>query len=677
MPMQSITLIPGVDVERTPTLNQAGYSFSQLIRWKEGLVQKIGGWVKYIPFAVGGVPRALHAWQDLNETDRLAVGTTTELDVITNGTIQRITPQQLISDFAPLFDTVSTSTNVDITDNNISDVTVFDSVFFNTPVSVGGVILSGLYPIALSLSTHKYRIVAATAATSTVTGGGAVPQFTTISGSSSVTVTFANHGLAIGDTMNFPIPTTVGGITIFGTYPAVTVPSSSTFTITGSNTATSSTSAFMNAGNAEIVYDITIGPVTPGTGYGIGGYGSGGYGTGTNPGNQTGTSITASDWTLDNWGEFLLACPKNGGIYYWQPTGGYQNASLISSGPPFNGGIFVAMPAQILVAWGSTSTQNIGIDQDPLVVKWSDQLDFNTWTPSLTNQAGSYHIPTGSKIMGGLQGPQVALIWTDLDVWAMQYLGFPLVFGFNKIGSSCGLVSAHAAAQLGGIVYWMSKSNFYAITGNGAAPIPCPVWDQVFQDLDMDNIDKCCAAPNTVFNEIWWFYPSRSGGTGQNDSYVKLNVSEGSWDFGKLNRSAWIDQSVVGNPIGTTPDGLIYEHEIGQDADGQAINAIFETGYWRINEGNDYSFVDWVIPDMRFGLLNGNQTANLQITFFSQRYPGDTPRQYGPFNFTQAKKFINLRARGRQIKMRLESNDIGSFWRLGRIATRFAIDGRY
>jgi len=677
MPFADVRLIPGIDREKTQTLNQAGYSFSSFIRWKEGLAQKIGGWIKFYNFAVGGVPRDMHAWQDLNETGRLSVGTTTELDVITNGFLQRITPQQFLSSFSPSFDTTSSSPNVDITDNNITDVTTFDSVFFYTPVSVGGLILSGLYPISISLGTHKYRIVAKQNATASVTGGGTVPSFTTVSGSATVSVTLADHGLSAGDTINFPIPTTVGGVTILGTYIAVSITSTSVFTIVADQTASSSTSVSMNSGNAEILYDITLGPTSSGTGYGIGPYGDGGYGTGTTTGNQTGTPINARDWTSDNWSDYLLTCPTNGGIYYWKPNGGFQNVQLAPNAPAFNGGIFVAMPAQILVAWGSTSTQNIGVDQDPLLIKWSDQLDFQNWTPSTETQAGSYRIPTGSKIVGGLQGPQSALIWTDLDVWAMQYVGYPLVFGFNKIGASCGLISSHGAAQLGGIVYWMGMSNFFALTGSGATPIPCPIWDEVFQDLDTTNAYKCRAAANTVFNEVWWFYPSLSGGTGENDSYVKLNVVEGSWDYGPLARSAWIDQSVLGNPIGASPTGLIYQHEEGEDADGQPINWSFTTGYWTVGDGQNIAFVDWFLPDMRFGTVNGPQTASVQIQFHAQYYPGGSVTNSPTYTFTQNTPYLNPRIRGRQIAMTVSGNDIGSFVRLGLNRYRWAPDGKY
>ena len=677
MPFAEVKLIPGVNVERTQTLNMAGYSFAQFGRWKDGLFQKIGGWKKFFPLTVSGIPRALHAWQDLNTTDRLAIGTTTSLSIINNNFLADITPQQKTPNFAPKFSTTNGQARVDVDDSNIADVTIYDSVYFNTPVTVGGIILSGAYPISIILGTTTYRLTTPTTATASVTNGGTVPSFTSVNGSSSVTVTLAAHGLSVGGRINFAIPTTVGGVVIYGNYSVVTVPSSSTFTIAVDTPATSGATISMNGGNAQIVYTIALGPPSSGTGYGTGGYGTGGYGTGTIPGEQTGTPITATDWTVDNWGEILLACPTNGGIFFYRPGGGFQNAQLIAAAPAFNTGIFVSMPYQILIAYGSTVTQDIGVAQDPLTIKWSDQGNFFDWTPSLTNQAGSYRIPTGSMIVGGLQGPQNAIIWTDLDVWAMQYIGFPLVFGFNKIGSSCGLIGQHAAMQLGGNVYWMGRSNFFALTGNGAAAIPCTVWDKVFQNLDTANAHKAVAFANTIFNEVGWFYPSKSGGTGENDSYVKLNVAEGSWDYGPMGRSAWIDQSVLGNPIATTASGVIYRHEDGFDADGQPINAVMQTGYWAINNGSDIAFVDWFQPNMRFGLIDGDQNASLTVTFYSQMFPGGPVRTYGPYPFNGSKSYINTRIRGRQMAMRIESNDIGSFWRLGLNRYRYAMDGKY
>lgn len=753
MPFSMVRLRPGIDVERTPTLNEAGYSQSNLIRWRDGLAEKIGGWTKFFPFVISGVIRALHAWQDLGGDDHLAVGSTLGLSVITDGTLEDLTPQTLTSNFNPNFATTSSSTTVVVDDSNVSNPTIYDSIEFLTPVSVGGVILSGVYPIDLVLGATSYDITAATAATATransaITGitqanpavvtytgadnfangdlvyifgvvgmtqvngllftvagvntgantfqlsginstgytayssGGtvspsAVPRFTTTSGSSSLTVTFQDHGLSAASTFNFPISTTVGGLTISGTYTVFSVTDVDDFVITADSQASSSAVAFMNAGQARIRYYITLGPPSASTGYGIGTYGSGGYGTGTSPTQQTGTPITATDWSLDNWGEILLANPEGGGIYWWQPQTGFQNAKLVAEAPAYNNSIFIAMPAQILVTLGSTIQQSVGIQQDPLLIVWSDQENFFEWTVTATTQAGSFRVPTGSKIVGGLQTRNYACIWTDLDLWSMEYLGPPLVFGFNKIAANCGLIGNHAMAQLAGNVYWMGKSNFFGMTGQGIAPIPCSVWDFCFQDLDTVNQGKSVAASNTPFNEVLFFFPSASGGTGENDKYVKLNTMYSTWDYGVLARSAWIDQSVLGSPIAASPSsGLIYSQESGYDADGSAISASFTTGYWSLTEAEDFAFVDFVIPDFKYGTIAGTPGANITVTLLATDYPGDTPREYGPYNVTSTTKFISCRLRGRQMAARIESDDIGSFWRLGGIRFRMAIDGR-
>mgnify|MGYP000609100137 FL=1 len=614
MPWGSVLLKPGVDVEKTATLNEAGFSASSLVRFKNGLVQKIGGWEKFYANAVGGIPRGMHAWQDLNEADHLAVGTTTTLGIVTDDDLTVITPQILTSDFAPNFSTTITSAEVIVDDPNIANVTNYDSVEFKTPISVGGLILSGVYPIDASLSATTYRIIAGTEATATVANGGAVPAFGTTSASSAVLVTLNDHGLSLGGSSVFPITTTVGGVTILGTYTATEINSVNTFTISVNSVATSTTTGDMNGGDAEIVYYIAIGPAAGGTGYSVGTYSSGGYSTGTSNPAQTGDPITSTDWTHDNWGSTLLSCPEGGGIYEWAPDGGFQTARLVSGAPLFNGGIFVAAPAQILIAWGSTQQHEIGIDRDPLTYAWSDQIDYTFWTPGVINpntgnisQAGTARIPTGSKIIAGMQAPQQALLWTDLDLWAVNYIGAPesgLTFGQTKIASSCGAIGSHSVGQLGNGVYWMGRSNFFALTGNGVTPMPCTVWDAVFQDLDTANAWKIRAAPNTPFNEMWWFYPSASGGTGENDSYVKVNIMDGAWDYGPLARSSWIDQSVLGNPIGASPDSIIYQHETTENADGQPISWSYRTGYWFISEGEDIPFVDFIIPDFKYGTFN-------------------------------------------------------------------------
>lgn len=676
MPFSSVRLVAGINLERTPTLLEASYSQSQLIRFKDSLGQKYGGWQKFYPLTVSGVPRDLHAWEDLNSTTHLAVGTTTELGVITSGNINVITPQTITSNFAPNFSTVNTSRLVTVLDANIGTLSAYDSVLYQTPISVGGIILSGLYPITAALGATLYTITADDPATATVNNVGAVPSFATVNNDATVTVTLADHGLSIGSQIVFGAPTTGNGVTITGLYTVGTVPTANTFTITASNQANATSSFSMNGGNVNAIYYINIGPTATGTGFGIGPFGAGGFGTGLPSSGQTGTPITAVDWTTDNWGQILIAAPQNGGVYAFDQTGGFANAGLVATAPPFNGGAFISNAQQILICWASSVEYDIGVQQDPMTVNWSASGDYTNFVPTTENQAGSFRIPIGSTIRGGMAVANQNLIWTDLDLWAMNYIGPPFVYGFNKIGAGAGLIGSHAGQQLRGGVHWMGATNFYAFAGSGVQVIPCPVWDAVFQNINRAVAYKVRAMPNTPFNEAGWEYPSANAT--ENDSYVKMNITEpgAPWDYGLLGRSAWTDQSILGMPIGATSNGIIYQHETTPDADGAPLVASFTTGYFMIAEGEDFAFVDQIIPDFKYGTYSGSPSAQIQLTFNLINYPGDTPRSYGPYTFTSTMQYLSVRFRGRQMSVTISSSDVGSWWRIGRIRYRWQPSGR-
>lgn len=922
MPMATLRLRPGVNAELTPSLVEAGYADVRRIRFRNGLAEKLGGWTRFYNNAVGGVPKALHAWLDLNETKRLAVGATTILGAIASGVLTDLTPQTrtaglnsgndrytklllhfdgadasttitdtnrggsahtwtaagnaqidtaqsvfggasllcdgtgdwvttadhadftlgtsnftidfrlrpaadgtalrpagqgpvglaaastpwyferlatnklrahvsngsafttldttsnvvagawyhvaLVRDgntlrlflngtqeataafsgtipdsanalrfgaageettspwngwgdefrlsvgiarwtanftpptagyYAPTFSTSNGSPNVTIEDLTLAGtITEFDSVEFKTPVSVGGLILSGTYPVALNLGANTFRIVAGANATATVTNGGAVPVFDTTSGSATVNVTLAAHGRTVGNKVNFPIATVVGGVTIFGTYAVTAVGSVNVFSIAAASLASSTATQAMNDGEPYLVYHIALGPVPAASGYSVGTYSSGTYSIGVVLAAQTGTPITATDWSLDNWGEILLANPEGGGIYQWQPNTGLQNARLLSGNgaPTACTAMFVSMQTQMLIALGATDEIGIGVDGDPLLVKWTDNRDFTSWRPAVTSQAGSRRLSTGSEIVGGMSATSQELIWTDLGLWAMSYLGSLAagVWGFNQIGYSCGLIGKHAACRLGSNVYWMGQSNFFVLTGQGVSVIPCTVWDVVFQDLNRATdvaylaatgiarpySRKSFAWANTPFNEVWFFFPRASTGATECDYYVKVNIAEGGiWDHAgaALPRSAGIDQSIVGLPISAHPNGLIFEHETSRNEDGQPMTWYAETGWFVISEGQDNVFVDWLLPDMRWGVYGGSQNATVDITLSSAYYPGETPQAHGPFSVTQATPYINPRLRGRLAKTRVGGSDLDSFARFGGIRYRAAPDGRH
>jgi hypothetical protein len=713
MPHASMKLVGGVNSNETPALNEnSGISQSNLIRFFYdpngiSLAQKLGGWTKFFPSPMAATVRALWAWEDLNLNAHLAFGTQTitgsasaQLGVITDGALQAITPTALTDNVLPVVTTVAGDPSVQITDTTVPGITSYNSVYIATQISVGGIILFGLYQCDPDgfLSADAYTVYSIDQLGNLLpptsnSSSPVLPSFTTVGpsgpglGSITVTVTLPNYTYAAGDTFPVLVPTVVGGITFFGNYIVQMLIDANNFTILANTPATSSATGVLNGGLVRFIYNFGQGALPGGTGYGIGTYGGGGYGTGTPVAPAVGPAIDAIDWTLDNWGQVLIACadrvPATNGtpyqpIYQWDPSA--ASATIITAAPPVNDGIFVAMPQRQIVAWGSTET---GI-QDPLLINWCDVGNYNQWIALVTNQAGSYRIPKGSHIVGAAQGPQQAIIWTDIDCWSMQYIGPPYVYSFNEIGTGCGLIGRKAAASVNGIYYWMGPSQFYSLSSNGVQPIPCSVWDVVYQNLNtgldpvsgVSNLQKIRVAVNSRFGEIQWFYPSANG-SGEVDSYVKYNVYLNLWDYGSLGRTAWVDQSVLGPPIGADPASLyLYQHETSNDADGQAMNSSFQTGYYAISEGDYKSFIDWIWPDMKWGQYSQTQSATVQISFLVADYPGDTPTVYGPYSVTQATEYFYTRFRARLVAVKIASNDLGSFWRIGNIRYRFAPDGK-
>jgi len=680
MPHNTIKLKPGVETNTTLALNEAAYSSSALIRFLPermglGLAQKLGGWVAYYNSAISSKIRALKGWADLNATNHLGIGAESSLSVLTGNNLVDITPQITTTNPAPNFSTTSGSNTVTIIDAGITS-SVLDYVEFVTPVSVGGLILTGPYSIYTAGGT-TYTINASALATSTVSNGGASYAFSTTSGSSIISATLNNHGYNVGDQFYVGVATTLGGLTLSGLYTVLTVPTVNTFTFSAANSATSTAGPVsINSGNIRSTFYIALGPQPTGAGFGVGGFGTGGFGVGTTQPSTPGTPITTTDWTLDNFGQDLIACPAGGAIYYWQPGGQLQNAQIIGgNGPLVNSGIFVAMPERQVIAYGSSFT----LAPDPLLVRWSDIEDFTVWNATPTNQAGSYRIPTGSKIVAGIQGPQQGLLWTDLDLWAMQYVGAPFVYGFNKIGSNCGAISRHCIGQLNGAIFWMSQKQFFMSMGSGPQSIPCPIWDVIFQNINTSYLNKVCCAVNSQFNEVTWYYPSAS--STENDSYVKYNTVLQQWDYGTLGRTAWIDQSVLGPPIGAGSDNYLYQHEIGNDAaSGTSTTAMlssFQTGFFQLNEADNLIFIDQIWPDMKWGTYSGTQNATVKITFYVTNYPGDAVTAYGPYTMTQATEYISVRIRARLMSIAVSSNDVGTFWRLGAIRYRYQLDGKF
>ncbi len=672
MPWGTVKFKPGIVTQWTPVLNETGVSQSNFIRYHDALIQKIGGWEKYYPGSIGSTIREIHGWGALQGTEFLGVGATASLGVITSGSLSDITPQTYTTNPTPSFSISSGSDVVTIIDA-ASSATANYTIFLNTPISVGNLLLDGAYAVNTVGGSSSYTIISSIEATTTISSGGTLPTFASTANSAIVSVFLSNNNYEAipGLYRNFIAASSLSGQTIQGAYQVVSVVDSTEFNIVLTQQASATATTTMNASLAQIVYYVGVGPAAAGSGYGVGSYGLGGYGLGSSAsGGGGGTPITASDWSLDNWGSALLACPEDGPIYVWAADSGFTNAFVIPSAPFFNGGIFISQPQQILVAW--KSVQDTGV-QDPMVVRWSDALDYNNWTLSSQTAAGSFVIPVGSMIVGGLQAGLKGVIWTDIDVWIMQYVGGPVTFNFTKVGAGCGLIGRHAAGIVDDRVFWCGTNNLYVLNHNGVSVLSCAVWDFLFQNLNTTYKNRIRCAVNNTFSEITWYFPS-SASTGENDSYIKYNYQEGAWDYGTLQRVAWLDVSPLGNPIGTTTTE-IFQHEITNDADGQNISANFESAYFTIAEGEIMAFVDYIVPDMKFGTY-GSSGASCEITLKAVDYPEDTPRTYGPVTFTSTTEYLNPRLRGRFMSISVGSNDLGSFWRLGGIKYRYAPAGR-
>lgn len=586
------------------------------------------------------------------------------------------------------FGTVSGSQTVTVTLNNHGFL-VGGTYPVLVTTDVGGVSLFGNYIIQTVTDENSFTILAGTSATATTTAS-------------------INNGKAqiiyyVGLT-SYPPPVGYGA----GNYGAggygsgVSTTGNRTFTIGAISESDGVATAILSGSS----YTIPVGTVLTVSGVPVAAYNvsnavviasssspsfSFSYAVSGSPLASSGGTATVStwpfasvnDWSLDNWGEDLIACPQGGGVFYWAPTSASfpDDAVVMPNAPLINEGAFVAMPARQVVAYGSTFT---GI-QDPMLVRWTDLGNFTKWVGTVTNQAGSYRISTGSRIVGGLQGPQQGLLWTDVSLWSMQYINLPNVYSFNEIASGCGLTGKKAAGVMSGVVYWMSQSQFFKLGGGGVETIPCPIWDVIFQEIDFSNANNIRCAPNSRFGEIAWYYPvlnpDGTPGTGEPTRYVKYNTLMNAWDYGDLTRTAWIDQSLLGPPLGAGISGgayPIYQHERGNDADESAMNSYIQTGYFALNEGDVKSFLDQVWPNMKWGKYGSdNQNAQVQITFFVADYPNQIPLQYGPFTMNQFSTYITPRFRGRLVSIRVSSDDVGSFWRLGNIRYRFQPDGKF
>ncbi len=506
----------------------------------------------------------------------------------------------------------------------------------------------------------------------------------TTNGTTTVTVTDSGHNADVGDFVTFDSFSSIDGLDMNQEFEILTVPTANTYTITHTSTASGSTSGGGGSGNAK--YQITTGPATSTYGYG--------WGTGTWSTSTWGTArssssvvVSARQWSLDTFGEDLIATVLNGGTFIWDTSSGTGNrATALSNAPTASRFSLVSTDTRHVMIFGTETTIASTSTQDDLFFRFSDREDATDYTPTATNEAGSLRISDGSRIMGAVKSSGQILVWTDTSLHGVQFIGTPFTFGMRQLGANCGLIAQHAAIEVNGRAYWMSEDSFYTYDGV-VKKMACSVQDFVFDSLSYTNKNDIAVGLNSAFNEIIWYYPSENAT--QIDRGVVYNYLENTWYTISLGRTTWLGAYVYEKPIATeygasltanatTILGLtagasyIYEHESGNNqADGTAVSAFLTSGSVEIGDGDELMSVSKLVPD--FDNLTNNMTATLTLEQYPQS--ADTTTTSGTISSTTEK--IDVRGRGRAVKIKYETNTVNDTpWRLGSTKLQLRPDGR-
>jgi hypothetical protein len=516
--------------------------------------------------------------------------------------------------------------------------------------------------------------------------------FTTTNGSANVTVNITGHGANEGDIVTFSNTTGLSGTSFTAenfdrSFEIKSVTSANAFVIEQDTTESTGS---VTTGTADASFDINIAPAFSTFGYG---FGTSTWNTETWGTARSTSSVTLDgrDWSLDNFGENLIATVLDGSTYQWSPTtdGLSGKASLVTNAPTTSKFSLVSTPDRHLILFGTEKTIGSGSSQDPLLLRFSSQEDINTYEPRAENTAGSLRVQDGSEIVGADKARGQILVWTDTSLHGLQFIGPPFTFGLNQLGRNCGLLGQHAAVVVRDVAYWMGQNAFFAFDGT-VKKLPCTVDDFVFESLDLTQTDQIFAGVNTEFAEIIWFYVTNPNNDPQPqvNKCVIYNYLEQSWYVGTMNRTTWVDRGVFQNPLATeyltdttanaTPTviGLSngvskhYKQEFGTDADGSAMESFVQSGDFNIDEGGEQLMrIARFIPDFR------DQTGDVDVTWSFKNYPyGNVISQTAlTVATTDTKK--DMRGRGRQANFKITSNESGGNFKMGTFTMDVYPDG--
>ena len=502
--------------------------------------------------------------------------------------------------------------------------------------------------------------------------------FDTSIGSPLVVVSVTNHGVSVNDRIFISSATSIGnsGILLSGEYSVVAVDNLNSFTISATTTAANTVS---QGGTADLEFILPTENTTPiqGTGYGAATYNAGVSTTGARAWNQPAAegaiTFLNSQWTLDNWGEDMVACRRGGRIFYFDADSSTtpERAVVVSASPSITNYIRVSPNDRHLIAYG-TNEYGTG-NYNPMLVRWSDQEDYTNWTPSISSTSGEVVLTGGTEIIGSLRSRNAIHVWTNTAMYTQQFVGPPFIFSFQQVGTNCGLIAPHAAVDVDGISYWMGEDNFYAFDGR-VRNLECTVRRYLYDSFNMVNKDKVFAGVNAEFNEIMWLYPSSN--STEPDSYIIYNYKENHWVYGTTFYSVLASERVFDNTLGAgrvsaTAPRYIWNNEPDgvYNGDGKILTSYLESSSFDIDDGNNLLFVDKIIPD--YTITNN---GNIQFSIMFSEYPNSTPVTKGPYTIQQSTTKVDLRGRGRQAEIIVSASSDGG-WRWGSVRANVQPDG--
>jgi hypothetical protein len=696
MPLKKLILRPGVNKENTRYTNENGWYDSDKIRFRQSTPEKIGGWQRISSNTFVGVCRSLWAWVTTGAANLLGVGTNLKFYIENGGAYYDITPVRSLSTLTNPFATTDASTTVTVTDAAGGFITN-DFVTFTGATAVGGLTISGEYQITKTGST--YTIQAASAATSTATGGGTVYAVYQINGGPEYEVplngwgagpwssgTWGN-GTTSNDSLRLWSQSNFGEDLIFGVrggpiyyWDASIGIASSVFSVTIASPGVLSTT--LNLANGTALVLNTTGALPTGLLVGTVYY-------------VVGVSGTQFSLAATYGGAAINTTGTQSGTHSISPRGIALTSFGGGSGiPVIQNFILVSDASRFLFAFGTNDYGSTS--QNPMLVRWSDQESPVTWTPAATNQAGSLLFSRGSEIITAVQGRQEILVWTDSSLYSLQYVGPPVVWGSQIVGENISIASENAVAYANGVTYWMGVDKFYKYDGR-TQTLNCDLRQYVFEDINKLQFQQVFAGTNEGFNEIWWFYVSNDSLDYTVDSYVIFNYAEndgkGCWYYGSLARTAWLDSGLRDYPTAATYTYNIVNHEEGVDDNETGttlpIESFITSSEFDIDDGDKFGFVWRVLPDVKFV---GSTAVSPQVTMYLKPMQNsgsgyNSPTSLGGSDNATVTRTasapieeftgqVYIRVRGRQMALEYRSTALGVQWQAGSPRLDIRQDGR-